>query len=128
MKVIQIFYIIIFILNFAVGSYVIFQSDRESGFGQNDLWVSFKEKNNHWSEPINLGKSINSSASDFGPYVTPDGKYLFFSSYRTQDTEKFKNTRYDELMNLYRSPQNGYAILYWVNANVIEELKSKQLK
>jgi len=109
-------------------SYVIFQSDRDSGFGQNDLWISFKEKNNHWSEPINLGKSINTSASDFGPSVTPDGKFLFFSSYLAHDAESFKNKNYNELINIYRSPQNGYATLYWVNAKVIEELKPEHLK
>lgn len=109
-------------------NFLLFQSDRPRSFGGNDLYVSFKQEDNRWGKPVNLGETINSSWSDFGPYVSPDGKYLFFSSYRTFNPEDFKGKSYTELMKLYRSPKNGYATLYWVDAKVIEELKPKELK
>jgi Tol biopolymer transport system component len=31
-----------------------------------------------WTEPENLGNKINTSANEFGPFLSPDGKYLFF--------------------------------------------------
>lgn len=40
--------------------------------------VSFK-KDGEWQEPIYLGETINTNATDFCPYMTPDGKYFFFS-------------------------------------------------
>lgn len=34
------------------------------------------------SEPVHLGKTINTEVIGFRPMVTPDGKYLFFSRLR----------------------------------------------
>jgi Tol biopolymer transport system component len=105
-------------------SYLLFQANRPDGFGGNDLYVTFQQKNESWSKPLNLGPNINSSSSDFGAYVSPDGKYLFFSSYRGYDEDVFKGKSYAELIKLYRSPKNGYATLYWVNARIIRKLKT----
>ena len=58
-------------------SYLIFDSRERGGFGKVDLYISFRE-NDHWGSPINLGNKINTSAIDFMPIVSPDGKYLFF--------------------------------------------------
>ena len=107
-------------------SYLIFQSDRPGGFGSNDLWISFRDINNYWSEPINLGSHINTSSSEFGPYISPNGKYLFFSSYRTYDPLDFKNKSYDDLIEMYSSALNGYSTLYWVESKILEEIKSKK--
>ncbi len=109
-------------------SYLIFQSDRDGSYGGNDLWISFKNQEDDWGQPINLGEPINSAASDFGPSVTPDGKYLFFSSYRTHNPEFYRNKGYKTLLDLYRSPLNGYATLYWVDARFIEKLKQENEK
>ncbi|MHA2123477.1 MAG: TolB family protein [Promethearchaeota archaeon] len=60
-------------------SYLILSSRRPGGLGQNDLYVSFQKPNGGWSEPENLGPTINTDQTDFCPMVTPDGNYLFFS-------------------------------------------------
>jgi hypothetical protein len=60
-------------------SYLILSSRRPGGSGNGDLFVSFREEDGRWGEPINLGKSINTDQHEFCPMVTPDGKYLFFS-------------------------------------------------
>lgn len=48
-----------------------------------DLFISFVRENGSWSKPVNLGKEVNGSVSpwNWGPYVTDDKKYLFFSSW-----------------------------------------------
>jgi Tol biopolymer transport system component len=60
-------------------SFIIFASPHRGGFGGPDLFISFKESDN-WSIPVNLGSTINTQNWDFGPYVTADNKYLFFTS------------------------------------------------
>lgn len=60
-------------------SYLILTSVRPGGFGQGDLFVSFRGKDGRWQPPVNLGDTINTDQTEFCPMVTPDGKYLFFS-------------------------------------------------
>jgi len=51
-------------------------------YGDSNLFISFKKDYNTWTVPINLGKEVHSiSPSNWGPYVTNDKKYLFFSSW-----------------------------------------------
>jgi outer membrane protein OmpA-like peptidoglycan-associated protein len=46
---------------------------------EGDLYVCLKEKD-VWSAPINLGKSINTAGEDTSPFLSSDGKTLYFSS------------------------------------------------
>lgn len=61
-------------------SYIIFCSARKTGFGKGDLYISFKNENGKWTQSINMGKPINSSGHELCPFVTKDGKYLFYTS------------------------------------------------
>ena len=79
-------------------SYLIFCSGISGGYGKADLWISFPKEDESWTAPLNLGKRINTSASEGFPSVSYDGKYIFF--YRNED-------------------------IYWVDAKIIEELKRK---
>ncbi|MCK5149269.1 SUMF1/EgtB/PvdO family nonheme iron enzyme, partial [bacterium] len=58
--------------------YVIFAAMHEGGFGDLDLYVSFKTQNNKWGTPINMGDKINTKTRERFPMVSPDGKYFFF--------------------------------------------------
>ena len=107
-------------------NYLLFQSSRQGGFGGHDLYVSFKQKNGTWSEPLNIGQPTNSEAYDFGPRLSPDGKYLFFTSSRSLDSKIFKGKTYTELLDLYKHPQNKNGTLFWVNARFIEQLRPKK--
>ncbi len=60
-------------------SYMVFSSRRPVGRGMGDLFVSFRQANGQWGEPVNLGEGVNTDQHEFCPMVTPDGKYLFFS-------------------------------------------------
>lgn len=60
--------------------YMLFNSPREGSYTQLDIWISFRKTDGSWSDPRNLGKTINSGADAIlCPTVTPDGKYLFFT-------------------------------------------------
>ena len=61
-------------------SYLIFCAKRKEGYGMGDLYISFKNKDGKWSEAKNMGKSINSEHHELCPFVTKDGKYVFFTS------------------------------------------------
>ena len=45
-----------------------------------DLYVSVKDKNNNWSGPINLGSTINTNGDETSPFLSADGKTLYFAS------------------------------------------------
>lgn len=49
-------------------------------YGNEDLYVSLKDSSNRWSDPHNLGATINSSGYEISPFITKDKKYLFFAS------------------------------------------------
>lgn len=60
-------------------SFLIFNSDRPGGFGEADLYIS-RSKDGKWQTPVNMGRGINTGTYEYCPYLTPDGKYLFYSS------------------------------------------------
>lgn len=62
------------------GNTMFFDSQRDKGFGGKDIWVTNKV-NGQWTEPINLGPPINTEFDEGLPYVSPDGKELWFTSW-----------------------------------------------
>jgi hypothetical protein len=44
------------------------------------LAVSFRKTDGTWTNPINFGPKINFGLASWGPWVTPDNKYLFYST------------------------------------------------
>ena len=74
-------------------SYLIFSSGRPEGLGEGDLYVSFRTADGGWTEAKNMGPGINTEGQDYCPFVTRDGRYLFYS--RNRD-------------------------IYWVDASILE--------
>jgi uncharacterized protein (TIGR02145 family) len=87
------------------GDYLIFSSKKIAGGRNTDLYISFKKKDGTWTDRIHLGDEINASLHDIGAFVSPDGKYLFFTSV---------------------GKDRPWGI-YWVDAGFIERLRSKNL-
>jgi Tol biopolymer transport system component len=58
-----------------------FGSRRATGKGGLDIYRS-KWENDRFTEPENLGESINTGYLDFGPYISADQGYLVFTSDR----------------------------------------------
>lgn len=65
------------------GEVLILSIERKKGYGRNDLYVSFKDKVDGWTEPMNLGPKINSKLSEDTPTISADKKTIYFSSNRT---------------------------------------------
>ncbi len=64
----------------ADGSKLYFASDMEGTMGGQDIWVcNFMKKGKTWSNPINLGPSINTAKDEMYPFIHPDGT-LYFAS------------------------------------------------
>lgn len=67
----------------ANGSMLIFTAcDRPDSRGRCDLYESIRQKDGTWSEPQNLGNTINSPSWESQPCLSFDGKVLIFSSTR----------------------------------------------
>jgi Tol biopolymer transport system component len=64
----------------ADGNILFFVSDREGGVGKRDIYRCVKLPNGEWSKALNIGNSINTKYDEDAPFVTPDGKTLYFAS------------------------------------------------
>jgi outer membrane protein OmpA-like peptidoglycan-associated protein len=62
----------------ADGKRLFFISDMPGGYGETDLYVSYKDGST-WGPPINLGKKVNTLGREMFPFVAEDGT-LYFSS------------------------------------------------
>ena len=82
-------------------SYIIWDDQRENGYGDSDLYISFRQQDNSWGPAINLGDKINTEFEDAYGSVSPDGKYFFF----------------------HRSYGGDKADIFWVDAKTIFSLK-----
>jgi hypothetical protein len=79
-------------------SYLIWDAEKEGGYGDNDLYISFRKKDGSWGAAINMGDKINSVFQENGARMTPDEKYLFF---------------------------NRQSNIFWVDAQIIETIRPK---
>lgn len=71
-----------------------FYSERESGYGETDIWVTRREEiGSPWGEPENLGAPINTPFHENSPSISGDGSILVFGSNITGNFELFE-TRY----------------------------------
>ena len=62
------------------GDVLFFTSNRNGGYGGLDIYKSVLDKNGEWSPPKNLGPVINTVFDEKSPFVTENGKKLYFSS------------------------------------------------
>jgi Tol biopolymer transport system component len=61
-----------------------FSSNRPSGYGGDDLWVTRRATTDTpWGEPENLGSILNSSEHDACPSISADDLLLFFTSWQS---------------------------------------------
>ena len=95
-------------------------SGRPDGKGGGDLYIS-RFVDGEWQPAQNLGEPINSRFLEIAPKVSPDGKWLFFTSTRGVFVGKpfaaRKSTQ--ELMNTLRGPGNGLGDIYQVDISAI---------
>ena len=80
-------------------SYLLFSSNRHAN--QQDLFICFKQSDGSWTEAHGLGEAINTQKGERFPYLSPDGKYLFFTRWVSPGNED----------------------IMWVSAEIINDFK-----
>ncbi len=63
----------------ADGRKLYFTSNRPGGLGSYDIWMS-ERAGDGWSDPVNLGDSVNTTGLEQSPFIHPDQQSLYFSS------------------------------------------------
>ena len=62
------------------GSRIIFASSRPGGYGDEDLYMIEKNMFGEWGPAMNLGAMVNTPFQDIAPFLSQDGKTLYFAS------------------------------------------------
>jgi len=64
----------------ADGQTLFFSSERPGGLGGRDIWMSKRDSDGRWSNPVNLGAPVNTPDNEQAPFFHPDGHTLYFMS------------------------------------------------
>ncbi len=83
--------------------------ERDDSQGDRDLYASFMQDDSVWTEPLNLGKIVNSAAEESAPFLAADDKTLYFSSkgfsgYGGSDV--YVSKRLDDTWTNWSEPEN----------------------
>jgi len=105
------------------GAWIVFGSLRKGDAGGGDLYFSHATADGTWSPAEVLPPPLNSPTLDFCPALSPDGKYLFFSSRR--ESGGTAPASYDQLRAWLLGPGNGQSDIYWVEASVLSHALEK---
>jgi serine/threonine protein kinase/Tol biopolymer transport system component/tetratricopeptide (TPR) repeat protein len=54
---------------------------RPGGYGYTDIWITRRASlSDTWQAPVNPGPKLNGSVGDWAPWISPDGRTLYFST------------------------------------------------
>jgi hypothetical protein len=82
-------------------------SARETKDYDSQLYISFRRPDGTWREPVSLGAKINEGlAHRWGQYVTPDGKYLFYTHGTSEKDCTVFWVRFDTLLARLRPKES----------------------
>jgi outer membrane protein OmpA-like peptidoglycan-associated protein len=105
---------------------LVYSAESYSTIGAEDIYISTIQ-NGKWSEPLNVGKQINTARQEVSPWLSADTKTLFFASNGWQgfgSFDIFKSERLDDTWKNWSNPINlGSAInseareLFYRNTN-----------
>jgi len=62
------------------GQAIILAVQRKDTRGNRDLYVSLLKPDQSWSEPVSLGRVINTAEAESSPFLAADGRSLYFTS------------------------------------------------
>jgi WD40-like Beta Propeller Repeat len=100
---------------------------RPDSLGDYDLYVSHKQGDGKWSEPVNLGAEINSPSRELSPKLTPDGKYLVWMSCRVSALPaKPPRRTTPEVLEELRAAGNGVGDIYQIDVSAVPALKPRK--
>ncbi len=83
--------------------------ERKDTYGDSDMYVSFRQQDGSYSEPLNMGAVLNTVESEGTPYIASDGVTLYFNSeghpgYGNADI--FVSKRLDDTWTNWSEPKN----------------------
>jgi len=88
-------------------------------YARGDLYVSYSQ-DGKWSKAQHLEHGINTEAEEEFPFLTQDGRYLFFSSERSDFTVPMtKRLDYQQLERGLQSIFNGHGNVFFVDAKTL---------
>jgi len=97
-----------------IGSY-----GRQGGPGSFDIFIS-KNINGKWTNAKSLGPKVNTRFRDYSPRISPDNKYLFFTSERDFSAQPWKGlSSYKELEENFYGILNGSGNIYQVELEAV---------
>jgi outer membrane protein OmpA-like peptidoglycan-associated protein len=83
--------------------------ERKDTYGGNDVYISFLTPEGSWTEPKNLGATVNTFSDELGPFLAADNITLYYSTagkpgYGSNDI--FVTKRLDDTWTNWSEPQN----------------------
>ncbi|MTI38321.1 hypothetical protein E1140_02330, partial [Fulvivirga lutimaris] len=60
--------------------YILISMKGDDSYGNEDLYISFRDLGAQWTKPKNLGSTINTAGFEISPFLSRDKRYLFFAS------------------------------------------------
>jgi len=96
-------------------------------YGATDYYITFRDENDNWSKPMNMGPEVNSAnGQEWSASLSPDGKFLFYMSAKIPDNATLpKYLTVGVFNDLNDQPQNGNSDIYWISTKFIKDLKEK---
>ena len=83
-------------------TYIIISANETPAY-ECELYISFRNKDKSRTKPVSLGAGINNGlAHRFGQYVSPNGKYLFYTKGTNEQDTKLYWVRFDTLLKRLR--------------------------
>jgi len=79
----------------ADGTSMFFASNRRGGEGDLDIYKTALTSKGKWDKPQNIGSGVNTPFNEDTPFVSPDGKTLYFSSEGHESMGGFDIFSYD---------------------------------
>jgi len=105
--------------------------------GQVDYWVAFRDPDDTWHGPVNLGPRFNGPGREgWSPGLSPDGRAFFFMTSRPAPGLAPESAGadppadrppllFEDVLAQHRAPGNGLGHMWWVDAGFLDDLAAR---
>lgn len=93
----------------ADGSFMVLSVETPTTRGGNDLYLSTRLADGSWSEPVNMGDSVNTLGMEVAPFIAADGSSIYFASDGHRGfggRDIFVTRRLDSTLSHWSRPKN----------------------
>ncbi len=98
---------------------------RDDTLGGCDYYVSFRNADDTWRGPFNLGPTVNSAAGqEWSAALSPDGRFLFLMSDRSL-AEPDGPLSLAELVKARTEPGHGGVAVWWMQAGILDAMAKR---